>query len=94
MIVTYQKAISETVLKDTILMLIAEQNQKGGLLGRMLQPVVVDPASNWPLFAEKARELLGNQLTRFFAKRMSARESFCCFWMLDIHFSKIGTSRI
>lgn len=41
-------------------MLISEQNNKGGLLGRTLQPVVVDPASNWPLFAEKARELLGS----------------------------------
>ena len=51
-------AISETTLKDTMLMLIDEQNGKGGLLGRKLEPVVVDPASNWPLFAEKARELL------------------------------------
>jgi urea transport system substrate-binding protein len=51
-------AISETTLKDVMLMLIAEQNRKGGLLGRKLEPVVVDPASNWPLFAEKARQLL------------------------------------
>jgi len=51
-------AISETTLKDTVLMLIEEQNKKGGLLGKRLKPVVVDPASNWPLFAEKARELL------------------------------------
>ncbi|MET0084925.1 MAG: urea ABC transporter substrate-binding protein [Sedimenticola sp.] len=51
-------AISETTLKDTMLMLIEEQNQKGGVLGKQLEPVVVDPASNWPLFAEKARELL------------------------------------
>ena len=51
-------AISETTLKDTVLMLIEDQNRKGGLLGRKLQPVVVDPASDWPLFAEKARELL------------------------------------
>ena len=51
-------AISETTLKDVMLMLIAEQNAKGGLLGRKLEPVVVDPASNWPLFAEKARALL------------------------------------
>lgn len=50
-------AISETTLKDTVLMLIDEQNKKGGLLGKKLEPVVVDPASNWPLFAEKAREL-------------------------------------
>lgn len=51
-------AISETTLKDTVLMLIAEQNKKGGLLGKKLEAVVVDPASNWPLFAEKARELI------------------------------------
>ena len=51
-------AISETTLKDTMLMLIAEQNAKGGLLGKQLEAVVVDPASNWPLFAEKARELI------------------------------------
>ncbi|MFO1207781.1 MAG: urea ABC transporter substrate-binding protein [Amaricoccus sp.] len=51
-------AISETTLKDVMLMLIDEQNAKGGLLGKKLEPVVVDPASNWPLFAEKARELI------------------------------------
>ncbi len=51
-------AISETTLKDTMLMLIEEQNKKGGLLGKKLEAVVVDPASNWPLFAEKTRELL------------------------------------
>ena len=51
-------AISETTLKDTMLMLIEQQNKKGGILGRKIEPVVVDPASNWPLFAEKARELL------------------------------------
>lgn len=51
-------AISETTLKDTIEMLIDQQNAKGGLLGKQLEAVVVDPASNWPLFAEKARELL------------------------------------
>lgn len=51
-------AISETTLKDTMLMLIEEQNAKGGLLGKKLEAVVVDPASDWPLFAEKARELL------------------------------------
>jgi urea transport system substrate-binding protein len=51
-------AISETTLKDTMLMLIDEQNRKGGLLGKKLEPVVVDPASNWPLFAEKTRELI------------------------------------
>ncbi len=51
-------AISETTLKDTVLMLVEEQNKKGGLLGKQLEAVVVDPASDWPLFAEKARELL------------------------------------
>ena len=51
-------AISETTLKDVMLMLIEEQNKRGGVLGRKLEAVVVDPASNWPLFAEKARELL------------------------------------
>jgi urea transport system substrate-binding protein len=51
-------AISETTLKDVMLMLIDQQNKKGGLLGKKLEAVVVDPASNWPLFAEKARELI------------------------------------
>ena len=51
-------AISETTLKDTVLMMIEDQNEKGGLLGKKLEAVVVDPASNWPLFAEKTRELL------------------------------------
>ncbi|WP_373187952.1 transporter substrate-binding protein, partial [Halopseudomonas sp.] len=51
-------AISETTLKDTMLMLIEEQNKKGGLLGKQLEAVVVDPASDWPLFAERSRELL------------------------------------
>lgn len=51
-------AISETTLKDTVLMMIEEQNAAGGLLGKKLEPVVVDPASNWPLFAEKTRELI------------------------------------
>ncbi len=51
-------AISETTLKDTMLMLIDQQNKKGGLLGKKLEAVVVDPASDWPLFAEKTRELL------------------------------------
>lgn len=54
-------AISETTLKDTMLMLIDEQNAKGGLLGKKLEAVVVDPASNWPLFAEKARELVSKE---------------------------------
>jgi urea transport system substrate-binding protein len=54
-------AISETTLKDVMLMLIEEQNKKGGLLGKKLEAVVVDPASNWPLFAEKARELISVQ---------------------------------
>jgi urea transport system substrate-binding protein len=51
-------AISETTLKDTVLFMIDEQNKKGGILGKKLEAVVVDPASNWPLFAEKARELI------------------------------------
>ncbi|EFL89297.1 putative periplasmic binding protein [Ahrensia sp. R2A130] len=51
-------AISETTLKDVMLMLIEQQNAKGGLLGKKLEAVVVDPASDWPLFAEKARELI------------------------------------
>jgi urea transport system substrate-binding protein len=51
-------AISETTLKDVMLMLIEQQNEEGGVLGRELEPVVVDPASDWPLFAEKARELI------------------------------------
>ena len=56
-------AISETTLKDTMEMLIADQNAKGGLLGKKLEAVVVDPASNWPLFAEKARELISQKKT-------------------------------
>jgi urea transport system substrate-binding protein len=51
-------AISETVLKDTVLMAIDEINAKGGVMGAKIEPVVVDPASNWPLFAEKARQLI------------------------------------
>jgi urea transport system substrate-binding protein len=51
-------AISETTLKDTVLMMVDDINKKGGLLGRKVEAVVVDPASNWPLFAEKARELI------------------------------------
>src|SRR2546423_2987585 len=51
-------AISETVLKDVALMTFEEINAKGGVMGRKIEPVVVDPASNWPLFAEKARGLI------------------------------------
>src|ERR1700678_3942904 len=51
-------AISETTLKDVVLLMIDQQNKKGGVLGKQLEAVVVDPASNWPLFAEKARELI------------------------------------
>jgi urea transport system substrate-binding protein len=54
-------AISESVLKDTVLMLIEDQNKKGGLLGRKLEPVIVDPSSDWDVFAEKAWELLAKQ---------------------------------
>ena len=51
-------AISETVLKDVALMAFEEINAAGGVMGKKIEPVVVDPASNWPLFAEKARQLL------------------------------------
>jgi urea transport system substrate-binding protein len=54
-------AISETTLKDTVLMMIEEQNKAGGILGKKLEAVVVDPASDWPLFAEKTRELLAKE---------------------------------
>ncbi len=54
-------AISETTLKDTVLFMIDEQNKKGGVLGKKLEAVVVDPASNWPLFAEKAKELIAQE---------------------------------
>ena len=54
-------AISETALKDTVLMLIADQNKKGGLLGKKLEPVVVDPASNWDAFTDKACDLLDKE---------------------------------
>ncbi len=54
-------AISETTLKDTVLMMIDKQNKAGGILGKQLEAVVVDPASNWPLFAEKTRELLAKE---------------------------------
>src|ERR1700756_43713 len=54
-------AISETTLKDTILMMVDDTNKKGGLLGKKVEAVVVDPASNWPLFAEKARDLLSKE---------------------------------
>src|SRR6187431_3817887 len=52
-------AISETVLKDVALMAIEEINAKGGVMGHKIEAVVVDPASNWPLFAEKAKQLIG-----------------------------------
>ena len=51
-------AISETALKNTAVMTLEAFNAKGGILGRQLEPVIVDPASNWPLFAEKARQLI------------------------------------
>ena len=54
-------AISETTLKDTVLMMVDDLNKRGGLLGKKVEAVVVDPASNWPLFAEKARELLSKE---------------------------------
>ncbi|HEX2020368.1 MAG TPA: urea ABC transporter substrate-binding protein [Aurantimonas sp.] len=63
-------AISETTLKDVMLMLIEEQNKKGGLLGRPLEAVVVDPASDWPLFAERMRDLVSAQ---------EVAAVFCCW---------------
>ncbi|MDY8109043.1 urea ABC transporter substrate-binding protein [Fulvimarina sp. 2208YS6-2-32] len=63
-------AISETTLKDVMLMLIDEQNKKGGLLGRPLEAVVVDPASDWPLFAEQMRQLVSQD---------DADVVFCCW---------------
>jgi urea transport system substrate-binding protein len=54
-------AISETTLKDTVLMMVDDINKRGGLLGKKVEAVVVDPASNWPLFAEKARDLLSKE---------------------------------
>jgi urea transport system substrate-binding protein len=54
-------AISETALKETALMTIADINAHGGVMGKKLVPVVVDPASNWPLFAEKSRQLLSKE---------------------------------
>jgi len=51
-------AISETTLKDTMLMLIEEQNAKGGVLGKQLEAVVADPATDWPTFGTKARQLI------------------------------------
>lgn len=63
-------AISETTLKDVMLMLIEDQNKKGGVLGKKLEAVVVDPASNWPLFAEKARELV---------QKDKVAAIFCCW---------------
>ncbi|MER0239790.1 urea ABC transporter substrate-binding protein [Fulvimarina sp. MAC8] len=63
-------AISETTLKDVMLMLIEEQNAKGGVLGRPLEAVVVDPASDWPLFAEQMRQLVSQD---------EADVVFCCW---------------
>src|SRR6476661_6381685 len=70
-------AISETTLKDTVLFLIDEQNKKGGVLGKKLEAVVVDPASNWPLFAEKARELITKELNNilFYPVQYEGEES-------------------
>ena len=51
-------AISETSLRDVLLFTFDEINAKGGVLGKKIEPVVVDGASNWPLFAEKAKQLL------------------------------------
>jgi hypothetical protein len=72
-------AISETVLKDTVLMAIDEINAKGGLLGKKLEPVVVDPASNWPLFAEKAKQLI-------------TRTRWPCVRLLDLGVAQVGAA--
>ena len=72
-------AISETTLKDVMLMLVEEQNKKGGLLGRQIEPVVVDIASDWPLAAEKARELIEvNGVDAVFGCWTSVCRSRCC----------------
>jgi amino acid/amide ABC transporter substrate-binding protein, HAAT family (TC 3.A.1.4.-) len=72
-------AISETTLKDTVLMMVEEQNKKGGLLGKKLEAVVVDPASNWPLFAEKTKELLEKKkLTLFSAAGLQYHANQYC----------------
>ena len=63
-------AISETPLKDVALMTIDEINAKGGVLGKKLEPVVVDPASNWPLFAEKATTGMSVALIPWFASSL------------------------
>src|SRR5262245_46385582 len=55
------KGISQKAPKDVMVVLNEEQDQKGGLLGKKLEAVVVDPASKWPLFAEKARELISKE---------------------------------
>ena len=73
-------AISETTLKDTILMMIDAQNKKGGLLGKKLEAVVVDPASDWPLFAEKAARVAGKGQSRGGVR------------MLDVGLQKIGAA--
>jgi urea transport system substrate-binding protein len=74
-------AISETSLKDTALMAIEEINARGGLLGKKLEPVVVDPASNWPLFAEKARQLIAkDRWSPSSAAGPRCRASRCCRW--------------
>jgi hypothetical protein len=74
-------AISETVLKDTVLMAIDEINAKGGVLGKKLEPVVVDPASNWPLFAEKAKQLL-------------TRTRSPCLRLLDLGVAQVGAAGV
>jgi urea transport system substrate-binding protein len=72
-------AISETTLKDTMLFMIDEQNKKGGVLGKKLEAVVVDPASNWPLFAEKARELITkDKVSACSAAGPRCRANRCC----------------
>lgn len=72
-------AISETALKDMALMTIEEINKKGGVMGK--RPVVVDPAQRWPLFAEKTKQLLGqDKVAVIFSCWTACRASRCCRW--------------
>ncbi|VFS55473.1 leucine ABC transporter subunit substrate-binding protein LivK [Raoultella planticola] len=73
-------AISETPLKDVALMAIDDINAKGGVLGKKLEPVVVDPASNWPLFAEKS------------PSAANPGQGGGGLWLLDIGLAKIGSA--
>ena len=72
-------AISEVSLRDTVMMAVEEINAKGGVMGRMIKPVVVDPASNWDLFAEKAKQLLlQDKVAVVLAVGLRSAASRCC----------------